>query len=107
MSKLFDYDATDISRAYAAARTRDPLTALRECARVLSSSGHLLVINATVDILDSVRWLPFFPSAREIDLARLPSRTQRSEVAREAGLHHRTSPHTPNAWRAEHSRRFS
>ena len=65
---------------------RDPLTALRECARVLSSSGHLLVINATVEMLDSLRWLPFFPSARHIDSARLPSRTKLSEVARDAGL---------------------
>ena len=64
----------------------DPLTALRECARVLSRSGYLLVINATVDILDSLRWLPFFPSARQIDLARLPSRSQLSEVAQRAGL---------------------
>jgi ubiquinone/menaquinone biosynthesis C-methylase UbiE len=53
---------------------RDPLKALRECARVLSSSVYLLVINATVEILDSLRWLPFFPSARQIDLGRLPSR---------------------------------
>jgi len=65
---------------------RDPLTALRECTRVLSSSGYLLVINATVEILDSLRWLPFFPSARQIDLGRLPSRTKLSEVAQEAGL---------------------
>jgi ubiquinone/menaquinone biosynthesis C-methylase UbiE len=65
---------------------REPLTALRECARVLSSSGHLLVINATVEILSSIRWLPFFPSARQIDSARLPSRTKLSEVAREARL---------------------
>jgi hypothetical protein len=40
---------------------RDPLTALRECARVLSSSGHLLAINATVEILDSLRCASFFP----------------------------------------------
>jgi ubiquinone/menaquinone biosynthesis C-methylase UbiE len=80
---------------------RDPLTALREGARVLSSSGHLLVINATVEILDSLRWLPFFPSAREIDAARLPTRTQLSEVAQEGGLsliRHRTVsyPVAPN-----------
>jgi len=65
---------------------RDPLTGLRECARVLSSSGHLLVINATVEILDSLRWLPFFPSARQIDSARLPSRTTLCAVAQAAGL---------------------
>jgi ubiquinone/menaquinone biosynthesis C-methylase UbiE len=64
----------------------DPLAALRECARVLTSSGRLLVINATVDILDSLRWLPFFPSAREIDVARLPTRRRLCDVAQEAGL---------------------
>jgi ubiquinone/menaquinone biosynthesis C-methylase UbiE len=58
---------------------RDPLTALRECTRVLSSSGHLLVIHATAE-------LPFFPSARQIESARLPTRTQLSEVAQKAGL---------------------
>jgi len=65
---------------------RDPLTAMRECARVLTSSGRLLVINATLEILDSLRWLPFFPSARRIDMARLPARTKLSDVAGEAGL---------------------
>jgi ubiquinone/menaquinone biosynthesis C-methylase UbiE len=65
---------------------RDPLAALRECIRVLSSSGHLLVINATVEILDSLRWLPFFPSARQIDSTRLPTRAKLSEVAGKAGL---------------------
>jgi SAM-dependent methyltransferase len=139
MPRAFDYDATDISRAYARARRlteerrrvwrghlsselgdcarritwlrasadalpfgeaeidlvfmylvyhhlRDPLTALRECARVLTPSGRLLVINATLEILDSLRWLPFFPSARGIDIARLPVRTTLSDVGREAGL---------------------
>jgi SAM-dependent methyltransferase len=65
---------------------RDPLTAFRDCARVLSSSGHLLVINATADILDSLRWLTFFPSARGIDLARLPTRASLCEMADKAGL---------------------
>jgi len=64
----------------------DPLTAFRDCARVLSSSGHVLVINATADILDSLRWLAFFPSAREIDLARLPTRAGLCEMAEKAGL---------------------
>lgn len=64
----------------------DPLAALHECARVLVPGGRLLVVNATVDILDSLRWLPFFPSARPIDAARLPTRAQVTETARDAGL---------------------
>jgi SAM-dependent methyltransferase len=72
---------------------RDLQPALRECARVVSSSGHLLVINATLELLDSLRWLRFFPSARPIDAARLPSRVTLVETARQAGLtliRHRT-----------------
>ena len=65
---------------------RDPVAALRECARILTLDGRLLVINATAEILDFIRWLPFFPSARQIDLARLPTRTEVSRVAQEAGL---------------------
>jgi SAM-dependent methyltransferase len=80
---------------------REPLTALRECGRVLAPDGHLLVINATVEILDSIRWLPFFPSARAIDVARLPTRADLARVAREAGLtpvRHQTvvDPTAPN-----------
>ena len=81
---------------------RDPLTALRECARVLVSDGHLLVINDTAEILDSIRWFPFFPSACQIDLARLPTRADVSRVAEEAGL---TLIRQGTGWRREPSRR--
>lgn len=65
---------------------RDPVGGLGECARVLARGGILLVINATVETLDSYHWLPFFPSARRIDLARLPTRDGLARAAGEAGL---------------------
>jgi ubiquinone/menaquinone biosynthesis C-methylase UbiE len=64
----------------------DRLAALRECARVLAAAGHVVIIASTVELLDSYPWLPFFPSARAIDLARLPHRAAVSQTAREAGL---------------------
>ena len=45
-----------------------------------------MLVNSTVEALDSYVWLPFFPSAREIDLARLPSRAGLVRAAAEAGL---------------------
>jgi len=51
----------------------DRAACLRECARVLSPRGVLIIVNSTVETLDTQRWLPFFPSARAIDLARIPS----------------------------------
>lgn len=67
--------------------------ALHECARVLGRRGTVVIVNSTVETLDSNLWLPFFPSARKIDLARLPSRAGLTEGATEAGLalrRHRT-----------------
>lgn len=71
----------------------DRHAALRECARVLAPGATLLIVTSTAETLDSYRWLPFFPSARGIDLARLPSRAGLTEAARDAGLalrRHRT-----------------
>jgi len=64
----------------------DPLAALRECARVLTDNGAVFIVNSTVEILDSLRWLPFFPSARQIDVARLPTREEVTHTAQEVGL---------------------
>jgi SAM-dependent methyltransferase len=64
----------------------DRPAALRECARVLARGGRLVLVNSTVELLDSYVWLPFFPSARAIDLARLPDRGEIARVARDAGL---------------------
>lgn len=65
---------------------RDPLAALRECARILAQDGILFVVNSTIETLDSYHWLPFFPSARRIALARLPSRDGLARAAGAAGL---------------------
>jgi len=60
--------------------------ALRECARVLARDAALLIVNSTLESLDSYLWLPFFPSARGIDRARLPSRSGLVETAQGARL---------------------
>ena len=73
---------------------------LRECARALAPAGVLVIVTSTTESLDAQRWLPFFPSARAIDLARLPSRAGLLEAGREAGLagRHRVvfNPVAPN-----------
>jgi ubiquinone/menaquinone biosynthesis C-methylase UbiE len=52
----------------------DRPAALRECSRTLAREGALLIVTSTLETLDSYLWLPFFPSARDIDRARLPDR---------------------------------
>ena len=42
----------------------DSAATLRECARVIGPGGAVLIINSTVEILDSLVWLPLFPTAR-------------------------------------------
>ena len=59
---------------------------LRECARVLGDGAPLVIVSSTIETLDDQVWLPFFPSARAIDLARVPARADLSEAARDAGL---------------------
>lgn len=71
----------------------DRSTALRECGRVLSEEAPLLIVNSTLESLDSYLWLPFFPSASAIDRARLPSRAGLIDTAQGARLRlrgHRT-----------------
>ena len=71
----------------------DSAATLRECARVIGPGGAVLIINSTVEILDSLVWLPLFPTARRIDLDRLPSRAALVRTARDVGLavrRHRT-----------------
>jgi hypothetical protein len=64
----------------------DPEGVLRECARLIGTGGAVLIVNSTVEILDSLLWLPFFPTARRIDLERLLSRAGRARTARAAGV---------------------
>ena len=64
----------------------DRAAVLRECARVLAVGGVLVIVTSTIESLDAQRWLPFFPSARAIDLARLPTRAGLLAAGREAGL---------------------
>ena len=64
----------------------DRPAALRECARVLAGDAAVFIVNSTIETLDGQRWLPFFPSARQIDLDRLPSREGLAGLARRSGL---------------------
>jgi SAM-dependent methyltransferase len=64
----------------------DRPAALQECARVLTRDGVVFLVNSTIESLDSYLWLPFFPSARGIDVARLPDRATLGRTARAAGL---------------------
>lgn len=64
----------------------DRAAALRECAQVLAPEGTVVIVNATIETLDSHVWLPFFPSARAIDRGRLPSRAAVLDTADAAGL---------------------
>lgn len=59
---------------------------LRECARVLADGSPLVIVTSTVETLDGQVWLPFFPSARAIDLARVPARAELAGFARDVGL---------------------
>jgi hypothetical protein len=59
---------------------------LRECARVLADGAPLVIVTSTIETLDGQTWLPFFPSARAIDLARVPARADLMNAAHDAGL---------------------
>ena len=64
----------------------DRAAVLGECARALAAGGVLVIVTSTIESLDAQRWLPFFPSARAIDLGRLPTRAGLLAAGREAGL---------------------
>jgi ubiquinone/menaquinone biosynthesis C-methylase UbiE len=53
---------------------QDKGKALDEFARVLKEDGSLCIRTGSADCLDSYPWLQFFPSARQIEASRLPSR---------------------------------
>ena len=43
-----------------------------ECSRVLRSGGYVCLRNSTIELLDSVPYLEYFPAARAISQKRLP-----------------------------------
>ena len=48
--------------------------AVGELHRVVRQGGWVLVRTPTLELLDHIAWLPFFPGARALDEARLPPR---------------------------------
>lgn len=54
----------------------EPRAALEEIRRVLSPAGHLAVRNGTRENHGEIEWLKYFPEARELENARLPSRRE-------------------------------
>ena len=60
--------------------------AARELCRVLRDGGRVAIRTSTVESLDSYAWVPFFPRAREIELARAPSREGLPRLMREGDL---------------------
>jgi ubiquinone/menaquinone biosynthesis C-methylase UbiE len=48
--------------------------AVGELHRVVRQGGWVLVRTPTLEMLDGISWLPFFPGARALDEARLPPR---------------------------------
>jgi ubiquinone/menaquinone biosynthesis C-methylase UbiE len=64
---------------------QDKRQALGEFARVLKERGRLCIRTGTVDCLDSYPWLQFFPSARQIEAGRMPSRSELNESVQATG----------------------
>jgi hypothetical protein len=50
--------------------------AVGELHRVVRPSGRVLVRTPSLEIVDGISWLPFFPGARALDEARLPPRAR-------------------------------
>lgn len=65
-------DMLFLSQVYHHIHNKD--NAAREFKRVLKRDGFLCIRNSTTGSLDCYIYLRFFPSARKIDLAKLPSR---------------------------------
>ena len=65
---------------------QDKIKAACEFNRVLKKGGFLCIRTSTTDILDCYLYLQFFPEARKIDLANLPSRKEIQEFFRNKGF---------------------
>jgi ubiquinone/menaquinone biosynthesis C-methylase UbiE len=60
--------------------------AVEELHRVVRQDGWVLVRTPTLEIIDRISWLPFFPGARALDEARLPPRAQVVATFEQAGF---------------------
>jgi ubiquinone/menaquinone biosynthesis C-methylase UbiE len=67
-----DIDCVFMSQAYH--HIKDVPGALREVGRVLASGGYFMIRNGTQESSEDALWLKFFPSAAELDRARMPKR---------------------------------
>jgi ubiquinone/menaquinone biosynthesis C-methylase UbiE len=64
----------------------NPARAFRELHRALRDGGFVCIRQSTLEFLDMVPYLKYFPAALEYDRARLPSQAEIAATAREAGL---------------------
>lgn len=65
---------------------RDKVKAAREFRRVLKAEGFLCIRTSTTDSLDSYPYLQFFPKARQINMANLPSRIDITNFLQDNGF---------------------
>jgi SAM-dependent methyltransferase len=80
----------------------------REIARVLRAGGYLCVRTATLEALDSELYLRFFPSARKVNEAIMPSRRDLISCLEHCGLaltHHGVVRHPQNRSPREYAER--
>ena len=74
----------------------DKQAALSECARALRRGRYLMIQTATLENVDSYRWMRFFPTGRAIESERLPSRSVLIETVRRAGFQIRRRSTVPD-----------
>jgi SAM-dependent methyltransferase len=61
----------------------EPATALSEVHRALGPGGFLVVRNSSLETLQRIRWLRYFPEAMQVERARIP---RRDTIARIIGV---------------------
>jgi len=64
----------------------NPARAFRELHRALRDGGFVCIRQSTLELLDMVPYLKYFPAALEYDRIRLPSQAEIAATARGAGL---------------------
>jgi hypothetical protein len=60
--------------------------AVAELHRVVAPGGRVLVRTPSLELIDRIVWLPFFPGARAIDERRLPPRAHIAATFERAGF---------------------